>query len=181
MATATAAAPMAISQNLLLTLPPPTRSDFRGRTGGEYPLLLTDFQATRFRFGIGSPAPLTMRSGRSGGTGRRAGLKIRFPPGSVGSIPTFGTEELSRNLREGLVAENPKGCIEWHRVQQSPHCGVVREGGNHEEARRTRCTRRGDAARLEHGCLRQGERRDHGRRNRPGLDLLPERLHVPLR
>src|SRR4051812_27404925 len=28
--------------------------------------------------------------GRSGGTGRRAGLKIRFPPGSVGSIPTFG-------------------------------------------------------------------------------------------
>src|SRR3954471_19032668 len=91
MATATAAAPMAISQNLLLTLPPPTRSDFRGRTGGEYPLLLTDFQATRFRFGSGSPAPLTMQSGRSGGTGRRAGLKIRFPPGSVGSIPTFGT------------------------------------------------------------------------------------------
>ena len=27
---------------------------------------------------------------RSGGTGRRAGLKIRFPSGSVGSIPTFG-------------------------------------------------------------------------------------------
>src|SRR3954449_3460482 len=91
MATATAAAPMAISQNLLLTLPPPTRSDFRGRTGGEYPLLLTDFQAIRFRFGRVSPAPLTMHSGRSGGTGRRAGLKIRFPPGSVGSIPTFGT------------------------------------------------------------------------------------------
>src|SRR3954467_5544019 len=31
-----------------------------------------------------------VRTGRSGGTGRRAGLKIRFPPGSVGSIPTFG-------------------------------------------------------------------------------------------
>jgi hypothetical protein len=30
-------------------------------------------------------------AGRSGGTGRRAGLKIRFPLGSVGSIPTFGT------------------------------------------------------------------------------------------
>src|SRR5213075_747188 len=30
-------------------------------------------------------------AGRSGGTGRRAGLKIRFPSGSVGSIPTFGT------------------------------------------------------------------------------------------
>src|ERR671911_1055654 len=29
---------------------------------------------------------------RSGGTGRRAGLKIRFPSGSVGSIPTFGID-----------------------------------------------------------------------------------------
>ena len=28
---------------------------------------------------------------RSGGTGRRAGLKIRCPKGRVGSIPTFGT------------------------------------------------------------------------------------------
>ena len=33
--------------------------------------------------------PMT-RPSRSGGTGRRAGLKIRFPSGSVGSIPTFG-------------------------------------------------------------------------------------------
>ncbi len=32
-----------------------------------------------------------MEPSRSGGTGRRAGLKIRFPLGSVGSIPTFGT------------------------------------------------------------------------------------------
>jgi ABC-type lipoprotein export system ATPase subunit len=31
-----------------------------------------------------------MSARRSGGTGRRAGLKIRFPSGSVGSIPTFG-------------------------------------------------------------------------------------------
>ena len=37
-----------------------------------------------------SEPPTTMLPGRSGGTGRRAGLKIRFPPGSVGSIPTFG-------------------------------------------------------------------------------------------
>ena len=29
--------------------------------------------------------------GRSGETGRRAGLKIPFPSGSVGSIPTSGT------------------------------------------------------------------------------------------
>ena len=34
--------------------------------------------------------------GRSGGTGRRAGLKIRFPKGSVGSIPTFGTSLAGR-------------------------------------------------------------------------------------
>ena len=34
----------------------------------------------------------TLRQGRSGGTGRRAGLKIRFPSGSVGSIPTFGID-----------------------------------------------------------------------------------------
>ncbi len=37
-------------------------------------------------------------TGRSGGTGRRAGLKIRFPPGSVGSIPTFGIKDLCRNV-----------------------------------------------------------------------------------
>src|SRR3954471_15263646 len=103
MATATAAAPTAISQNLLFTLPPPTRSDFRGRTGGEYPLLLTDFQATRFRFGSESPAPLTMEPSRSGGTGRRAGLKIRFPPGSVGSIPTFGTSRSTAGVRSFLL------------------------------------------------------------------------------
>jgi hypothetical protein len=30
--------------------------------------------------------------GRSGETGRRAGLKIPFPSGSVGSIPTSGTK-----------------------------------------------------------------------------------------
>ena len=31
---------------------------------------------------------------RSGGIGRRAGLKIRFPPGSVGSSPTSGTRHI---------------------------------------------------------------------------------------
>src|SRR5262249_22048924 len=30
------------------------------------------------------------KTSRSGGTGRRAGLKIRWPSGRVGSIPTFG-------------------------------------------------------------------------------------------
>src|SRR5579871_148433 len=43
---------------------------------------------------------------RSGGTGRRAGLKIRFPSGSVGSIPTFGiggNEPGARSFRIGMV------------------------------------------------------------------------------
>jgi hypothetical protein len=34
------------------------------------------------------------RTSRSGGIGRRAGLKIRFWRQSVGSIPTFGTNNL---------------------------------------------------------------------------------------
>ena len=35
-------------------------------------------------------------SSRSGGIGRRAGFKIRFPQGSVGSTPTFGTSSLDQ-------------------------------------------------------------------------------------
>src|SRR4051812_32831410 len=133
MATATAAAPMAISQNLLLTLPPPTRSDFRGRTGGEYPLLLNDFQAIRFRFGSGSPAPLTMRWSRSGGTGRRAGLKIRFPSGSVGSIPTFGTLDAGKRrshgrARQSLHGKRPSAPLDAH------HALFPRTGVNGERA-----------------------------------------------
>src|SRR3954466_4849934 len=117
---------MAISQNLLLTLPPPTRSDFRGRTGGEYPLLLTDFQATRFRFGSVSPAPLTMQAGRSGGIGRRAGLKIRFPSGSVGSIPTFGIRRLRATTPGDFVRRIRAAELErirpWH-AGPSEHLG----------------------------------------------------------
>src|SRR6476646_10397151 len=45
---------------------------------------------------------------RSGGTGRRAGLKIRFPPGSVGSIPTFGTSQTIRGgCRYGSHVTDP--------------------------------------------------------------------------
>jgi ATP-dependent phosphofructokinase / diphosphate-dependent phosphofructokinase len=40
-------------------------------------------------------------SRRSGGIGRRAGLKIRFPPGSVGSSPTFGIYD--RPVRVGVL------------------------------------------------------------------------------
>src|SRR3954471_19706434 len=38
---------------------------------------------------------------RSGGTGRRAGLKIRCPKGRVGSIPTFGTRAPARRGSAG--------------------------------------------------------------------------------
>ena len=43
------------------------------------------------------PAPAG-RACRSGGIGRRAGLKIRSPKGGVGSSPTFGTTVLQRFL-----------------------------------------------------------------------------------
>ena len=48
-------------------------------------------------------------SGRSGGTGRRAGLKIRFPPGSVGSIPTFGTRTHQRDREPGRGPRRGEG------------------------------------------------------------------------
>ena len=41
---------------------------------------------------------LPSAAGRSGGTGRRAGLKIRFPSGSGGSIPPFGIYGALRSL-----------------------------------------------------------------------------------
>src|SRR5207302_2238961 len=50
----------------------------------------------RARCAASGPAAYHDRAGRSGGIGRRAGLKIRFPSGSVGSIPTFGIAPLSR-------------------------------------------------------------------------------------
>ncbi len=52
----------------------------------------------------------TICAGRSGGTGRRAGLKIRCPQGRVGSIPTFGTGPRARRCpaRAGSRA-GPRG------------------------------------------------------------------------
>ena len=38
------------------------------------------------------------KGGRSGGTGRRDGLKIRFSKGSVGSSPSSGTNKLLKLL-----------------------------------------------------------------------------------
>ena len=43
---------------------------------------------------------------RSGGTGRRTGLKIRRPSGRVGSIPTFGISTASKEqqaMRIGIL------------------------------------------------------------------------------
>src|SRR6266511_3696539 len=85
----TAAEPIsAASESLLLTLPPqsPTGRVNRGLgpPRGQVSALSTDH--------FNRQAPLQWPGPRrSGGTGRRAGLKIRWPSGSVGSIPTFGT------------------------------------------------------------------------------------------
>src|SRR5439155_19024866 len=49
----------------------------------------------------------TIPSGRSGGTGRRAGLKIRWPSGRVGSIPTFGTRNRSGDRTETRCTDGP--------------------------------------------------------------------------
>ncbi len=43
--------------------------------------------------------------GRSGGTGRRGGLKIRCSQGLVGSIPTFGTNMNSAQFRSGWACK----------------------------------------------------------------------------
>src|SRR5438105_2847690 len=58
---------------------------------------------------------------RSGGIGRRAGLKIRCPKGRVGSIPTFGTRNhadsprshraLPRAERLGAVSASQLSCL----------------------------------------------------------------------
>ena len=67
--------------------PPPCRSLSSAVPVG----LLREFGLRSNLRASGARARYDPRSSRSGGTGRRAGLKIRFPPGSVGSIPTFGT------------------------------------------------------------------------------------------
>lgn len=51
---------------------------------------------------------------RSGETGRRAGLKIPFPSGSVGSTPTSGT--ISVELAESALQRVGEGRAELERV-----------------------------------------------------------------
>src|SRR4029078_7754345 len=51
--------------------------------------------------GVSTIRPLS----RSGGTGRRGGLKIRCPRGRVGSSPTFGI------AAPGRVRDHPRECV----------------------------------------------------------------------
>jgi hypothetical protein len=44
-----------------------------------------------------------MNPRRSGGIGRRAGLKIRCPKGRVGSIPTFGTNAFGAGCDQAAI------------------------------------------------------------------------------
>src|SRR5215218_7618536 len=68
----------------LVTLPP--RSHVAGLT---VRLIRGSIRTSSAARNLGADAA-TVRSRRSGGTGRRAGLKIRWPSGLVGSIPTSG-------------------------------------------------------------------------------------------
>src|SRR5689334_2142944 len=64
-------------------------------------------------------------AGRSGGTGRRAGLKIRWPSGRVGSIPTFGTRGLPAAAPEDLIRRDP--ASEQAKTDAAPVVGIRRE------------------------------------------------------
>src|SRR3954449_4070713 len=83
----------AASENFLFTLPPwsltpPMPGSPRLAAAGWPSIGLRPEDCKKVRAAAG----LQCCPGRSGGTGRRAGLKIRFPSGSVGSSPTFGTD-----------------------------------------------------------------------------------------
>ena len=100
--------------------------------------------------------PRTMGAGRSGGIGRRAGLKIRFPPGSVGSIPTFGTFDVGVR-RQGTALQNlicPSGSVgsipTFGTFGRAAHPERIRRGRVREP--RGRRARRASAARTPRAC-----------------------------
>src|SRR6266705_4263322 len=74
----------------------------------------------------------TMLRRRSGRIGRRAGLKIRFPSGSVGSSPTFGTD--------GCAAQSYERCPDPGRPSSAAR---PRHRVRFVERRRLGCTRDG--------------------------------------
>src|SRR5947199_10544131 len=78
---------------LYFTLPPPSPVCANGvRSGGVSGLGRSDATPRERPSGVcgGAPGLVPWALRRSGGTGRRAGLKIRFPPGRAGSIPPCG-------------------------------------------------------------------------------------------
>ena len=77
------------------------------RPGRRPPARLARRQAARSQL---TPDGLRSPGRRSGGTGRRAGLKIRCPSGRAGSIPAFGTPTAASGAR-GRVAV-ARG-VEW--------------------------------------------------------------------
>ena len=66
-----------------------------------------------------------MAPSRSGGTGRRAGLKIRFPSGSVGSIPTFGIGGIAFRFLESVA----QLTVVDDGMQAEALCGLLRSSG----------------------------------------------------
>src|SRR5690242_14554235 len=76
------------SEILLLTLPPRSPIPVHREPADAGPRA----QVSALRTGLSTgKRRYSAQPRRSGGTGRRAGLKIRWPSGRVGSIPTFGT------------------------------------------------------------------------------------------
>src|SRR3989442_14843313 len=53
------------------------------------------------------------RAGRSGGIGRRAGLKIRWPQGRVGSTPSSGTRILFKRSAQILPLSKFGSSQDW--------------------------------------------------------------------
>jgi hypothetical protein len=71
----------------------------------------------------------TRNAGRNGGTGRRAGLKIRWPQGRVGSSPTSGILKKQRPARsvgrrkEGPSSSFPQRCPNGA-TRHAPRCAL---------------------------------------------------------
>src|SRR6266571_4429027 len=79
----------AASNGLLLTLPPQSPIPVPRRTPSEGPRReWPSIGLSEALLQARTAATVALR--RSGGIGRRAGLKIRWPSGRVGSSPTFG-------------------------------------------------------------------------------------------
>ena len=97
-----------------------------------------------------------LETGRDGGTGRRAGFKIRFPKGSGGSIPPPGTNNLGQH--DEILFQ-----LRWHgelprskgRQSRARHLRQLQPGALSEPSRRRRmCCR----ARWQNSALQASHR-----------------------